>query len=82
MRCATAAHCAQARPCSCSAPPAARGLTDGRGCAESVRQLERWYAEGKLRPHVSQTFPLHRTAEALKLMAARQVKGKVVLLPR
>ena len=52
-----------------------------RRFAESVRQLGRWYAEGKLRPHVSQTFPLHRAAEALELMAARQVKGKVVLIP-
>ncbi len=47
--------------------------------AESVAQLGRWFGEGKLRPHVSQTFPLERAAEALKLMAARQVKGKVVL---
>jgi NADPH2:quinone reductase len=47
--------------------------------AQSVRQLGRWYAEGKLRPHVSQTFPLEKAADALKLMAARQVKGKVVL---
>ncbi len=49
--------------------------------AESVHQLNRWYAEGKLRPHVSQTLPLARAADALKLMAARQVKGKVVLTP-
>jgi len=47
--------------------------------AASVRQLGQWYAEGKLRPHVSQTFPLEKAADALKLMAARQVKGKVVL---
>jgi NADPH2:quinone reductase len=47
--------------------------------AQSVRQLGRWYAEGKLKPHVSATFPLARAADALKLMAARQVKGKVVL---
>jgi NADPH2:quinone reductase len=46
---------------------------------ESLRQLGRWFREGKLRPHVSQTFPLEQAAEALKLMAARQVKGKVVL---
>jgi len=52
-----------------------------RAFAESVRQLGRWYAEGKLRPHVSQTLPLARAAEALKLMAARQVKGKIVLTP-
>jgi NADPH2:quinone reductase len=48
--------------------------------AESVRQLGRWFQEGKLRPHVSRTFPLREAAEALKLMAARQVKGKVVLM--
>ena len=47
--------------------------------AESVRQLAAWYREGKLRPHVSQTLPLASAAEALKLMAARQVKGKLVL---
>ncbi len=46
---------------------------------ESVRQLGQWYREGKLKPHVSQTFPLEKAADALNLMAARQVKGKVVL---
>ena len=35
--------------------------------------------EGKLKPHVSQTLPLEKAADALKLMAARQVKGKLVL---
>ncbi|HYD55817.1 MAG TPA: NADPH:quinone oxidoreductase family protein [Burkholderiales bacterium] len=49
--------------------------------AESVRQLAKWFAEGKLKPHVSQTFPLEKAADALNLMAARQVKGKVVLTP-
>src|SRR5688572_23192793 len=48
--------------------------------AESARQLARWYGEGRLRPHVSQTFPLEKAAEALKLMAERKVKGKVVLV--
>ena len=47
--------------------------------AESVRQLDRWYHEGRLKPHVSQTFPLERAAEALRLMAERKVIGKVVL---
>lgn len=50
-----------------------------RAFAESLAQLGRWYAEGKLRPHVSQTLPLAKAAQALELMAARQVKGKVVL---
>jgi len=47
--------------------------------AQSIGQLSRWYAEGKLKPHVSQTMPLEKAAAALKLMAARQVKGKLVL---
>jgi len=47
--------------------------------AHSIRQLGQWYAEGKLKPHVSQTLPLAKAVEALKLMAARQVKGKLVL---
>ena len=47
--------------------------------AASIAQLGRWYRAGKLRPHVSRTFPLEKAAEALQLMAARQVKGKVVL---
>ena len=49
--------------------------------AESARQLARWYGEGKLKPHVSATFPLHRTVEALNLLASRQAKGKVVIVP-
>jgi NADPH:quinone reductase len=47
--------------------------------AASIRQLGRWFADGKLRPHVSATFPLARASDALKLMAARQIKGKVVV---
>ena len=42
-------------------------------------KLGRWFAEGKLKPHVSATFPLERAADALTLMAERKVKGKVVL---
>jgi NADPH:quinone reductase len=49
--------------------------------ADSMRQLAKWYREGRLKPHVSQTFPLEKAADALKLMAARQVKGKIVLQP-
>ena len=45
----------------------------------SVEQLGRWYREGKLRPHVSQTLPLANAAEAIKLLASRQAKGKIVL---
>jgi NADPH:quinone reductase len=47
--------------------------------AAAMEKLGRWFAEGRLKPHVSQTFPFERAAEALTLMANRQVKGKVVL---
>ena len=47
--------------------------------AESMRLLAQWFADGKLKPHVSSFFPLDRAADALTLMAERKVKGKVVL---
>lgn len=47
--------------------------------ASSVHQLVEWYRAGKLKPHVSATFPLERAADALTLMATRRVTGKVVL---
>ena len=48
--------------------------------AEAMARLAGWHADGRLKPHVSETFPLERAADALKLMAARKVTGKVVLL--
>jgi NADPH:quinone reductase len=47
--------------------------------ADAMQQLGRWYAEGKLKPHISSRFPLERAADALTLMARRQVTGKVVI---
>jgi NADPH:quinone reductase len=47
--------------------------------AEAMARLGGWYAEGRLKPHISATFPLDRAADALTLMAARRVTGKVVL---
>jgi NADPH:quinone reductase len=49
------------------------------GFAAALRELYAWHAEGRLRPHISQTFPLARAADALALMAARKVIGKVVV---
>ena len=48
--------------------------------AERARQLARWYEDGRLRPHVSETMPLERAADALARMASREVKGKLVLV--
>jgi NADPH2:quinone reductase len=47
--------------------------------AESLARLARWYGEGKLQPHVSQTLPLEQAPQAIRLLASRQAKGKVVV---
>jgi NADPH2:quinone reductase len=47
--------------------------------ATSVRELMGWFLQGKLKPHVTDRFPLARAPEAIALMAARKVKGKVVV---
>jgi NADPH2:quinone reductase len=48
--------------------------------AQEMRQLGQWYGEGRIRPHISATYPLDRAAEALNDMAQRRVVGKVVLV--
>jgi len=45
----------------------------------SMAQLFAWYAEGGLRPHVSATFPLERSAEALEMLRSRRSTGKIVV---
>ncbi len=49
--------------------------------AEYLSELLTWFAEGKIRPYISATYPLEQTADALYEMMNRKVKGKVVLLP-
>ncbi len=41
--------------------------------------LLEWYAEGKLKPHVSLALPLEQATEALEALIARKVSGKAVL---
>lgn len=50
--------------------------------AANFRQLFAWHAEGKLKPLVSQTFPLARGAEAINALGQRQAVGKVVVTVR
>jgi len=49
--------------------------------AANMAQLLSWYAAGRLRPHVSATYPLEGYCEALAAVTSRKVKGKVVLVP-
>lgn len=48
----------------------------------NFQQLFAWYAEGKLKPLVSQTFPLADTAQAIKTLAARKTVGNLVVKVR
>src|SRR5512134_128334 len=45
----------------------------------SFEELLGWLAEGSLRPHVSQTYPLAEAVQALQALRARRTTGKVVL---
>ena len=49
---------------------------------ENLTRLAQWYKEGKIKPHVSKTYKLDEAAQALMDMAARKVKGKIVVLPK
>jgi NADPH2:quinone reductase len=45
----------------------------------NMRELLTWYAEGKLKPHVSEHFSLEDGPKAIRWMMDRKAKGKVVL---
>jgi NADPH2:quinone reductase len=46
---------------------------------ESVAELLKMYADGKIKPYVSERFPLARAADAIKHLASRKAMGKVVV---
>jgi len=48
---------------------------------DSLATLFGWYAEGRIRPHVSHVLPLDRAGEALDLLRSRKSTGKVVVTP-
>lgn len=52
---------------------------DPKGHAENMSELFAMYADGRVKPRISATYPLERAAEALELMQDRKVLGKVVL---
>ena len=47
---------------------------------ENIQELITWVNEGKLKPHVSATYPLEHVAEALNDLMERKVTGKAVLV--
>jgi NADPH2:quinone reductase len=47
---------------------------------EHLQELLTWFAQGKIKPHISATYSLDQAANALNDVMSRKVKGKVVLV--
>jgi NADPH2:quinone reductase len=52
---------------------------DPKGHAANMEDLFRLYREGKIRPHISNRYPLEKAADAIKELSERRAKGKVVI---
>jgi NADPH2:quinone reductase len=50
-----------------------------KGHEENLAELFRLYQAGKIRPHVSNRYPLAKAADAIKELSERRAKGKVVI---
>lgn len=46
---------------------------------DSVSELMRWQADGRLHPHVSHVLPMERAGEGLDLLRRREATGKIVI---
>jgi NADPH2:quinone reductase len=53
---------------------------DPDGNAAIIRELLAWHADGKIKPHVSATFPLARGGDAIKEVVDRRALGKIVVV--
>ena len=52
---------------------------DPAGHAANVRELMDLYAAGKIKPYVSERFPLEKAGDAIAHLASRKAMGKVVV---
>ena len=50
-----------------------------RAHVESLAELARWYAEGKIKPVIDRRLPMSELPAAYALMASRSVRGKLVM---
>jgi NADPH2:quinone reductase len=57
----------------------AAAARDPEGHRANVADLMKFWAEGKIKPRVSRTFPLERAHEAIQALSDRTVMGKVVV---
>lgn len=52
---------------------------EGKANLQNTMELIQWYSKGKLKPHISATYPLKDAPLALEAIMQRKVKGKVVI---
>lgn len=52
---------------------------DPKAHQQNVKELFELYSEGKIKPHVSSTYPLEKSADAITELMERRAKGKVVV---
>lgn len=57
----------------------AHTLREPAAHAENMGDLFRLYAEGKVKPRISASYPLEKAGDALQLLSDRKVQGKVVV---
>ena len=53
---------------------------DPKAHAQNVKELFDLYKAGKIRPHVSNTYPLEKSADAILELTERRAQGKVVVV--
>jgi NADPH2:quinone reductase len=51
-----------------------------RVMTESFQTLIKWYLDGKIKPHVSASYPLEQAVKALDDVVSRKSTGKVILI--
>jgi NADPH2:quinone reductase len=53
---------------------------DPKGHAANMADLVQFWRDGKIKPRISQTFPLERAHEAIKALGERKAMGKIVVV--
>lgn len=53
---------------------------DPKGHAANMAELVQFWRDGKIKPRISQTFPLERAHEAIKALGDRKAMGKIVVV--
>ncbi len=54
-------------------------VRDPKGHATNVAELFQMYADGKIKPRISASFPLEKSADALVMLQDRKALGKIVV---